>query len=83
MSKLRKEALLLSNLRHLNIILFNGVIWEPPDFGIAMPLVPHGSLDSFIDTYENLIEWPAKVSRDEINYVHVNVGIRVTLQIIN
>jgi serine/threonine protein kinase len=51
-SKLKREACLLYDLRHPNIIQFTGVLWTPPEFGLAMPLVAHGSLDKFIEEYE-------------------------------
>ena len=46
--------MILYNLRHQNIVQFSGVLWSPPDFGIAMPLIPHGSLSAFIGQYENI-----------------------------
>ena len=60
-SKLKEEAMVLYNLRHSNIIQFSGVLWSPPDFGIVMPLVPYGSLDSFIAEYN--ISSLAKVNK--------------------
>ena len=49
----------MSNLRHNNIGQFSGVVWDPPDFGLAMPLVHHGSLDSFTKKYHTV--WQVKV----------------------
>ena len=51
-TKLKEEAVVLYNLRHSNIVQFSGVLWSPPDFGIAMPLVPYGSLDIFLGQYD-------------------------------
>ena len=61
-SKLKEEAMVLYNLRHKNIIQFTGVLWCPPDFGIAMPLVPLGTLAHFLAQYD--AGWLAKVNYD-------------------
>jgi hypothetical protein len=59
-TKLKEEAMTLNNLRHNNIIQFSGVLWSPPDFGIAMPLMPYGSLSGFLAKYD--VSWLAKVN---------------------
>ena len=61
---LQKEAAILTQLRHTNVIQFSGVLWEPPLLGIAMPLARHGSLSQFVGQYD--IKWPMKVWNDYI-----------------
>ena len=66
-SKLKEEAMVLYNLRHTNIVPFSGVLWSPPDFGIAMPLMPYGSFNKFLNKYE--VSWMAKVTIVLIQFV--------------
>jgi len=56
---LEKEAAMLTELRHPNVVQFSGVVWEPPNLGIAMPLALHGSLSAFIGQHD--VHWPMKV----------------------
>ena len=69
--KLREEAGMLCNLRHDNIIQFVGLLWSPPDFGVAMSLAEHGSLSTVIDTHS--VPWTLRVNLF-YGYTHILFG---------
>ena len=47
---MQKEANILCQLRHSNIVSSMGIVWCPGHYGIAMSLAQYGSLKAFCDT---------------------------------
>ena len=59
---LEKETAILKELQHTNVVQCYGVVWEPPNLGIAMPLALHGTLSTFIGQHD--VQWAMKVKID-------------------
>ena len=47
---MKKEAEIHMSLRHANIVLMIGTVFEEMHYGLVLEYVQHGSLDRFIQT---------------------------------
>ena len=72
---MKKEAGIICQLRHVNIISFLGIILYKKAFAIALALAKYGSLDDFVDALE--VAWKTKVNCNRI-YLSYHSFIKIS-----
>ncbi|RUS89057.1 hypothetical protein EGW08_003168, partial [Elysia chlorotica] len=79
---LEKEAQVLSNLSHRNIIKFYGAVIQDPNYCLVTEFAPNGSLYSFMRDPNNeldfrqIVKWTIEIARG-MNYLHWEAPIKV------
>ena len=75
--KMQREANILANLRHGNIVPCVGILWSPNLYALAMGLAEYGSLQKFAEDHN--ISHKVKVSVHNGGLPFRNVKIVVLL----
>ena len=68
---LKKEIAMLSHLRHANIILLHGMVWESSYHAIVMEYMAHGDLETFLHREENLYQKDCEYEKRQVKIHNV------------
>lgn len=75
LKELIKEGEMLSQLRHPNIVLFMGIVMEPPNFCLVTEFVSRGNLFDVLHESGEKLDWTQKLTMligiaSGMNYLH-------------